>query len=84
MTYAQPLLLLCCGLLLGGLALVRTRLGRRLAWCGLLGLFLVSWPPADWIFAPSARSPLSGAAAAAARGRSGDCRPRLLDRAAAV
>jgi uncharacterized SAM-binding protein YcdF (DUF218 family) len=49
-TYTQPLLLCCCGLLLGGLLFVRTLPGRRAAWCGLLALFLVSWPPADWLF----------------------------------
>jgi uncharacterized SAM-binding protein YcdF (DUF218 family) len=30
--------------------MVRRRAGRRLAWAGLLGLFLASWPPMDWLF----------------------------------
>lgn len=36
-----------------GLLRVRTPAGRRLAWAGLFGLFLVSWPPAEWLFSRS-------------------------------
>lgn len=50
MTYLQPLLLLCCSLIAAGLARARSPLGRRVAWSGLLALFLVCWPPADWLF----------------------------------
>jgi uncharacterized SAM-binding protein YcdF (DUF218 family) len=48
-TYAQPLLTIF--LIIGAAALVVRRKGQRrvLAIAGLGGLFLISWPPVDWL-----------------------------------
>lgn len=50
MTYTQPLMpVFVCIAIIG---LVRLRRGKNvwLAMSGVLGLFLVSWPPVDWLF----------------------------------
>jgi uncharacterized SAM-binding protein YcdF (DUF218 family) len=50
LTYIQPLLFLF--LVIAGIGLYqgpRSR-GKRLVAAGLTGIFLVSWPPADWMF----------------------------------
>src|SRR3982751_3770540 len=57
MTYTEPLLLLCCMIAFGGLALVTPSRGRNVALGGGLGLALVSWPPADWVVALPLETP---------------------------
>ncbi len=57
MTYTEPLLLLCCMIALGGLVWVRPSRGRNVAVGGVLGLALVSWPPADWVLALPLEAP---------------------------
>ena len=49
MTYAQPLLLICVAVALWGLLTVRSCKGKHAALCGVLGLLLISWPPADML-----------------------------------
>lgn len=49
MTYTEPLLLIFIVLALTGLLAVRPPKGRYLALSGVLGLFLISWPPMDWL-----------------------------------
>ena len=49
MTYIEPLLLLFCAVGLLGLVW-RPRGGALLVWTGLLGVFIISWPPLDWLF----------------------------------
>jgi uncharacterized SAM-binding protein YcdF (DUF218 family) len=51
MTYTEPLLALTVIVSFMGLLLLPHRRGRRLLWMGLISLFLVSWAPADWLFA---------------------------------
>jgi len=51
MTYIEPLLLIFIGISLAGLVAIRGRRGRCLAWAGVLGLLLISWPPVDWLLA---------------------------------
>jgi uncharacterized SAM-binding protein YcdF (DUF218 family) len=48
-TYVQPLLLLFLLIGLGGIVRIRKCKGVRIPAAGLLGLFLVSWPPVDWL-----------------------------------
>jgi uncharacterized SAM-binding protein YcdF (DUF218 family) len=48
--YAQPLLLIFIAMALAGLLFFRSRKGRRLALAGVLGIFVISWPPLDWLF----------------------------------
>ncbi len=50
LSYTQPLLFLF--FIVTGVGLVRLprSKGKRLVCCGVAGLFLVSWPPADWLF----------------------------------
>ena len=50
MTYIEPLLLIFITLGLVGLAM-RSPRGRHLGLAGVLGLFLISWPPVDWLIA---------------------------------
>jgi uncharacterized SAM-binding protein YcdF (DUF218 family) len=50
MTYTEPLLFLFCAVCFVGLLRLRRCKGRWLAWMGLLGVFLVTWPPLDWLF----------------------------------
>jgi uncharacterized SAM-binding protein YcdF (DUF218 family) len=45
-TYSQPLLTLFLLIAVAGLLWHR----KRLIWSGICGLFLVSWPPAEWLF----------------------------------
>jgi uncharacterized SAM-binding protein YcdF (DUF218 family) len=47
MTYVQPLLLIFIAVTLAGLLVFRSRKGRYVALGGVLGLFLISWPPVD-------------------------------------
>ena len=49
MTYTEPLLLLFLGIALAGLLLGGPSKGKRIALAGVLGLFLLCWPPADWL-----------------------------------
>lgn len=50
MTYVEPLLLLCIAIALAGLA-IRSPKGKLVALSGVLALFLISWPPIDWLLA---------------------------------
>ncbi len=50
LSYTQPLLFLFLIVAAVGLVRVPRRNGRWLAGLGLAGLFVVSWPPADWLF----------------------------------
>ncbi|HTR37097.1 MAG TPA: YdcF family protein [Bryobacteraceae bacterium] len=50
MTYLEPLLALVCAISVIGLFRVPASKARSMAWLGLLGLFLVTWPPLDWVF----------------------------------
>jgi|SRR5579863_113666 len=50
MTYTQPLLVVFLAIAaIGLLRIPRTR-GKWLAIVGVAGIFLTSWPPADWLF----------------------------------
>src|SRR4051794_28927196 len=51
MTYTEPLLILCSAVALVGLLNIRRGRSRYLAYCGILALLLVSWPPVDWLLA---------------------------------
>lgn len=53
MTYIQPLLLICIVLMLTGLLLIRFTKGKYVVWAGVLALFLISWPPIDWLLSQS-------------------------------
>jgi uncharacterized SAM-binding protein YcdF (DUF218 family) len=50
MNYTEPLLALFCAVSFIGLLRLHRWKGYRLAWIGLLGVFLVTWPPLDWLF----------------------------------
>ena len=49
MTYVQPLLLCCLAVALVGLLATRRSKGKYIAVAGVIGLFLLSWPPVDWL-----------------------------------
>jgi len=49
MTYVQPLLLVLLVLTAVGLVRMRKCKGAGLSAVGLIGMFLVSWPPLDWL-----------------------------------
>ena len=49
MTYVQPLLLVCLLIAFAGWFRIRKTRGAGLVAIGLGGLFLVSWPPVDWL-----------------------------------
>ena len=49
MTYIQPLLLAFFLVAAAGLVRIRKCRGVSLAAAGLVGLFLLSWPPVDWL-----------------------------------
>ncbi len=49
LSYTQPLLFLFLLIAAAGLFRVPRGSGRLLAGLGLAGLFIVSWPPADWL-----------------------------------
>ena len=49
MRYIEPLLALTCLLTLAGWIGVRRHKSSRLVELGLLGFFIVSWPPIDWL-----------------------------------
>jgi uncharacterized SAM-binding protein YcdF (DUF218 family) len=49
MSYTEPLLLLMYVVMLMGLFRLSRHKGSWVAWVGLLGLFLVTWPPFDWL-----------------------------------
>src|SRR5947208_923895 len=49
MTYTQPLLLLFLGM--AAIGLLRGFRWKSIAVCGVAGLFLLSWPPVDWLLA---------------------------------
>jgi uncharacterized SAM-binding protein YcdF (DUF218 family) len=49
MTYIQPLVLVLLVITAVGLFRMRKCKGVRLSAIGLIGLFLVSWPPMDWL-----------------------------------
>src|SRR5688572_18604180 len=51
MTYTEPLLAVILTVSFAGLFLLPHRRGRLLLWMGLIALFVVSWAPADWVFA---------------------------------
>lgn len=50
MTYTQPLILVFLLIGVAGLVRLRGNRGKWLVTAGLAGLFLLSWPPADWVF----------------------------------
>ncbi len=50
MTYIQPLLFIFLAIATAGLLLIPRSWGKRLAIAGVIGIFLSSWPPADWLF----------------------------------
>jgi uncharacterized SAM-binding protein YcdF (DUF218 family) len=50
MTYTQPLLLVFLAIATIGLLWSPRCRGKRLAIAGVAGIFLTSWPPADWLF----------------------------------
>jgi uncharacterized SAM-binding protein YcdF (DUF218 family) len=50
MNYTEPLLALFCAVSFIGVFRLRRCKGAWLAWMGLLGVFLVTWPPLDWLF----------------------------------
>ena len=49
MTYTEPLILVFLTISLIGLVRLRYSKSGRLAWLGVLGLILISWPPVDWL-----------------------------------
>ena len=49
MTYTQPLLLLLLVTVVAALIRLRRSPRSRLPWLALTGLFLLSWPPFDWL-----------------------------------
>src|SRR5579863_2149310 len=49
MTYTEPLLTVFLFLALVGLVLLRGNKRNTLLTLGIIGLFVVSWPPADWL-----------------------------------
>ena len=49
MTYTEPLLAVFFFVVLGALAFRRGEQRNRLLTLGTIGLFVVSWPPADWL-----------------------------------
>jgi uncharacterized SAM-binding protein YcdF (DUF218 family) len=51
MSYIEPLLAVFIGIALVGLWAIRRQPAKYLALAGVLGLFLVSWPPIDWLIA---------------------------------
>jgi uncharacterized SAM-binding protein YcdF (DUF218 family) len=50
MSYLQLLLLVCLSVSAAGYLRIRDRPRPRLLSAGLLALFLLSWPPAEWLF----------------------------------
>jgi uncharacterized SAM-binding protein YcdF (DUF218 family) len=50
MTYTQPLLLVFLAIATIGLLWSPRSNGKRLVIAGVAGIFLTSWPPADWLF----------------------------------
>jgi uncharacterized SAM-binding protein YcdF (DUF218 family) len=50
MTYTQPLLLIFLTIATIGLLRSPRSVGKRLAITGVAGIFITSWPPADWLF----------------------------------
>jgi uncharacterized SAM-binding protein YcdF (DUF218 family) len=50
LTYTQPLLLVFLAIAVIGLLRIPPSTGKRLAIAGIAGIFLASWPPADWLF----------------------------------
>ena len=50
MNYTEPLLALFIAVSFIGVFRLRRCKGGWLAWMGLLGVFLVTWPPLDWLF----------------------------------
>ncbi|HJT86280.1 MAG TPA: ElyC/SanA/YdcF family protein [Bryobacteraceae bacterium] len=50
MTYTEPLLTIFCAIAFLGLWRLRRARGAWVAMLGVAGLFLLSWPPADWVF----------------------------------
>ncbi len=57
MTYVQPLLLVFLVIAFAGWLRVRKKPGAGLVAIGLAGLFLVSWPPVDWLFSRLLEAP---------------------------
>lgn len=49
MTYTQPLIVFFLCIALVGLLRLRHCRGKWLAIAGVMGLFVVSWPPVDWL-----------------------------------
>lgn len=50
LSYTQPLLFLFLAIAAIGLFRLPRSKSKWLVVCGVVGLFLVSWPPADWLF----------------------------------
>ena len=50
MTYIEPCLLILLAVCVCGLACLRNGRGPLFLSIGVLGLFLLSWPPAEWLF----------------------------------
>jgi uncharacterized SAM-binding protein YcdF (DUF218 family) len=57
MTYTQPLILSCAVVALIGLVRSRRCKGALIATVGVLGLALISWPPAAWLFSRPLEAP---------------------------
>jgi uncharacterized SAM-binding protein YcdF (DUF218 family) len=53
MTYIQPLLLVFLAIATIGLLRSPRSRGKRLVIAGVAGIFLTSWPPAEWLFSRS-------------------------------
>ena len=50
LSYTQPLLFLFLTIAAIGLFRLPRSKGKQVVVCGVAGLFVVSWPPADWLF----------------------------------
>jgi uncharacterized SAM-binding protein YcdF (DUF218 family) len=50
LTYIQPLLLVFLAIAVVGLLRIPPSTGKRLVIAAVAGIFLASWPPADWLF----------------------------------
>ena len=63
MTYVQPLLLVFLLIACAGLVRMRKSRGAGLVAAGLTGLFLISWPPVDWLLSRAVEARYKPAAA---------------------
>ena len=56
-SYTEPLLSILLAVSAAGLLRIRPPRGRIFLAIGILGLFLLSWPPAEWLFSRPLESP---------------------------